>query len=83
MINFTVFIHCISKISHFYILSYTNIFRTSYLCFDHYFVHGCFVFVVVFVIVVVEFALIVTLFVPNIIFNLQKEKTKTLSIVAK
>ena len=75
MINFTVSIHCISKISHFYILSSTNIFRTSCLCFDHYFVHGCFVFVVVFV-VVVESAVIVTLFASNIIFNLQKKKQK-------
>ena len=74
-INFTVSIHCISKISHFYILSSTNIFRTSCLCFDHYFVHGCFVFVVVFV-VVVESAVIVTLFASNIIFNLQKKKEK-------
>ena len=74
-INFTVSIHCISKISHFYILSSTNIFRTSCLCFDHYFVHGCFVFVVVFV-VVVESAVIVTLFASNIIFNLQKTKEK-------
>ena len=74
-INFTVSIHCISKISHFYILSSTNIFRTSCLCFDHYFVHGCFVFVVVFV-VVVESAVIVMLFASNIIFNLQKTKEK-------